>query len=469
MNDTPNENERRIIPRWRNSQTTQKTREVSSINEVNKEDEGKNFILAKKENWKIKKSLINAVELVTSAFCQDSNTEAIDAAEFIIAIKENILPAVTEIATKVLISSGRINQQINNNKAEFINNPTELFNRIHVIRNLLSKYPRNALMWADLSQAYTNIGSVDQAIGAMQTAIFLAPDNRFILRSATRLFIHFDIPDRANRLLLSREITIRDPWLLSAEIATATVEGKTSRLIKYGKEIIQNERFRPFHVSELASALGTVELNNGAIKKAKKLFQISLIDPNENSVAQSIWAQRNINSLDISIAFQKTPNIFEALARKAYFDLDWDLLISASKSWLKDEPFSSRPAELGSFAASDGKKDYLLGETFCRNGLIANPLDLSLLNNLAFSLVNQEKIEEAEIEFEKSRNIPTSEPVEIALKATEGLICFRKGDYQKGQELYLDAMRLAEKKHLEDYKNRAAIYYAIEMMSGRND
>ena len=66
--------------------------------------------------------------------------------------------------------------------------------------------------------------------------------------------------------------------------------------------------------------------------------------------------------------------------------LDWKGVVAASMDSLLDEPFSSRPAVLGSFAAATGLEDYGLAVNITGNGLIANPNELGLINNLAFSL-----------------------------------------------------------------------------------
>lgn len=463
MNDTPENKERRIIPRWFNSQVAKNNKETLSLLPRNNIPDGLPIILEKKELWDREKDIKNAVELATCAYALKLSKYAIDAANFLIGAKNEIFPEIYEIAEKILYSDKEGINDFSENDVLIKINTADIFAQIHTLKNYLSKYPYDSLTWADLSQAYIRLNQVSQAVQSINTALFISPNNRFILRAATRLFIHLREPDRANKLLLSRSITKFDPWLLSAEIATATVEGKTSRLLNIGREIIESKKFCPIHISELASAIGTVDCINGSIKNAKKMFKTSLIDPTENAVAQSTWAKRTINSIDNSLALNITPKIYEALVIIAYFEVDWHLLIKSAKNWLFDEPFSSRPAEMGSFAAADGLEDYELSVDFCRSGLIANPSDSTLLNNLAFALINLRKFDEAEKTINSVKKIHNLGSTEVAIKATEGFLHFRKGNFELGINNYNEAMKIAEKKYPIDYQNRVAIYYANEM------
>ncbi|MHB8087954.1 MAG: hypothetical protein ACYDH2_06845, partial [Anaerolineaceae bacterium] len=463
MNETPIDKDRRIIPRWRNSQISKRSRETNSLLEKKNNEDGISYIVEKKGIWDNNKSLENAIDLVTCAFSQGFEKHAYEAADFILANKKDVFSEVVKIAELIRPKSSIAKNLLVPAINELVINMQDIFSQIHTLRLHLTNYPHNAFLWVDLAQAYIRINQIDQAQKSIAVAINLSPNNRFILRSATRMFIHLHEPDKANHLLLSRPITRFDPWLISAEIATSTIERKTSSLLKIGRDMILNQRFSPIHLSELSSAIGTVDYINGSMKIAKKMFQFSLIDPTENSVAQSMWAKRKNISIDNTIAINQTPKIYEAIVCKSFFECQWDTLIYYAKKWNADEPFSSRPAEMGSFAAADGKEDYQLAELFCRSGLIANPTDPTLINNLAFSLINQNRIEDAETILNSIKNNVVTRSTEVAIKATEGLLNFRKGNLEIGKNKYLEAMSIAESKYSLDYKNRVSIYFAEEM------
>ena len=121
-----------------------------------------------------------------------------------------------------------------------------------------------------------------------------APSNRFILRSAVRLYVHLDEPDTAHRVLSDSASTPVDPWLVAAEIAVCTLLGRRSRLIKRGRDMLISGHHSTRDTAELASALGTIELEADASKRARRLFGSSLDDPTDNAVAQAVWATRTL-------------------------------------------------------------------------------------------------------------------------------------------------------------------------------
>jgi tetratricopeptide (TPR) repeat protein len=333
---------------------------------------------------------------------------------------------------------------------------------------LLNDEPRNALMFADLSRTYIRLGQVDSSAKAIGQALRLAPDNRFILRAASRLFVHLHEPDRAHSLLMTSPTTRRDPWLLAAEIAIATVEGKSPLLARAARDALATNAYPPRHLSELASAVATIELGAGASRKARKLFERSLDSPTDNALAQAAWALRWLPNLHVEEALNVTPRAYEARTLHFYETLEWRAAVSAADSWLDDEAFSSRPAEIGSYVAAVGLEDYLLAERFARRGLVANPNDSILLNNLAFALASRGNPQEAWVVLRKVPRPDRDAGVEAALLATEGLIDFRMGDSEKGSLHYLAAIKNATEAKLDRVRALAGVYFARELIgSGR--
>lgn len=468
MTITPLFNLRRVIPRWRDAKTTLTTGELlvpqtSSHREIS----GLDLFQEKLKIWRAQGGIEFAAEVVTAAISQELYDDAIDAAEFLIS-KNDTKSTVISIAKQVLFRSGKKVVEKTNNLQNTIANHENLYKRIHDLRNLLNDYPRNALMWADLSLNYVLLGQLQQSREVMTRAIILAPNNRFILRSATRLFVHLDEPDTAHDLLINKVITRFDPWLIAAEIATASVANIKPKLVREGKEFLERGKLPPFHLAELASALATLELNAGSLRKARKLFQLSLIEPTENSVAQSVWVKKDLPTLETDIAVNKTPRVFEARALDALFKMKWSEAVEASQLWLTDEAFSSRPAELGSYAASLGLENYFKAECFARDGLVANPNDLTLINNLAYALANQNKLIEALKTINNVSQSFTTSTEGIAIAATKGLINIRMGQIEKGKELYLQAISSAWHTKNIDHYAFASINYAREMLRADN-
>jgi len=72
---------------------------------------------------------------------------------------------------------------------------------------------------------------------------------------------------------MRREAMGRDPWLMAAEIAVATVAELPAKMVTLARAALVGRRHDPYHLGEVASALATLEANAGNNKAARKLFQ----------------------------------------------------------------------------------------------------------------------------------------------------------------------------------------------------
>ena len=135
-------------------------------------------------------------------------------------------------------------------------------------------------------------------------------------------------------------------------------------------------------LSELASALATLELGGGRSLKAKKLFAQALIAPNENVLAQVEWASKALN-IDLEPRSRQVPLAYEANAWGSYRKQNYLGAMEHSMNWLHDEPFSGRAANFGSFVAAI-QEDFAKSQKFIELGMKANPDDVSLQNNQIF-------------------------------------------------------------------------------------
>lgn len=316
---------------------------------------------------------------------------------------------------------------------------------IALLRRRLVSDPRNAVARVDLARAYSSLGLNDQARRSINAAVSLAPQSRFILRSASRFFVHDHDPERAHRIVVRGGRANSDPWLAAAEIAAATAAQRQSVVLKPARRMLESNAFSPLETSELAGALATLELSAGNARKARKLFGRALLNPTENVVAQAEWARQSPSQLDIGPTSSSVARAFEAQALKLSASGDWVEAVRWTLRWHQDEPFSHRPAILGSYVASAALADDAMAARFARAGLLANPHDAILLNNLAYSLARQGHHEEA-LEQAK-RALPIAQASDrLALIATIGLIAYRTGDSDLGAELYERAIAQARAK-----------------------
>lgn len=305
---------------------------------------------------------------------------------------------------------------------------------IHRIRKLLADNPARPFCWSELARNFLIVGEQEKAKRSIMAALKLAKHNNYLSRAATRLFVHIHEPDRALSLLRANPSLTIDPWLLAAEIATSSVVSKQSRFINEAKRLVKSNHFEANQISELASAVGTVELDHGSIKRAKEWFTQSLLAPTDNSLAQAQWANEQDTKILIPVAAWETPASYEAKTLASRQTRSWKNALQACAAWLTDEPFSLRPALMGSYLGFR-PESYAMAEQFASAGLRCDSTNISLLNNRAVARAYQGKIREAyadvqtALEHASGRNNPH-------LMATLGLIAFRSGMTDLGRDNY---------------------------------
>jgi tetratricopeptide (TPR) repeat protein len=296
----------------------------------------------------------------------------------------------------------------------------------------------------------------------MRTAIGLAPENRYVLRCFTRLFAHYDEFDYAHEVVRSKDITRRDPWLISAEIALAMVREKDSQFVKHGLQMLASNHFSPFSMTELASSLATLEFVDGSRTKSKRLFKVALRSPNDNSLAQVEWALARDHLFTLNQTDYEVKKNHEALALNSFSNESWQKTVEHAETWFLDMPFSKRPIMLGAHVASVMLDDYASAAKFSQAGLLSHPNDPQLLNNLAYALALANKPDKALAEIEKTRGQEIEPKSKICLTATEGLAYFRKGEIERGRNLYKEAIDSAGTLGDDSFLAHALLNYVRE-------
>ena len=193
----------------------------------------------------------------------------------------------------------------------------------------------------------------------MNTAVELTPNNRFILRSAARFFVHINDPDRALHLLCFRSrATPSDPWLIASEIAVEAILDRTSDLVKVGRRMLAADAYHPLHLSELASAIGTWKWKLTAVARLESFSERRLFSQQKMSVAQAGWAFAKWVYLNLITSYMEKRS-FVSHVQSSFHGGRWNDALNASRQWLGDQPFSSRPAVLGSYVAGVWSQDFV--------------------------------------------------------------------------------------------------------------
>lgn len=452
--------DRKVIPRWRSFRTTAALSELNSSESKPKPDSPeRDFLADKARDWEEHKTLWHASDLVGAGIVLGRQAEVEEAARFIQLHRDKAPETAGLLAARALAEKEGVYGPA---RSEVGNDPLSLYGRIHELRVLCAEYPANSVSWVDLALYYTILGKSERAERALRTAIQLDPQNRFVVRSAARFYIHQGRPDHAHWLISRAESTASDSWLQAAEIAVASAAGLKPRTTKNAFRMLSDESRSPRQVSELASALATLEFENGNHVAARRLFRKALSAPTENSVAQAEWASKHLGSLNVQVNHYNVPRLFEARAWHAYAGQDWAAAYQAASGWLGDQPFSSRPAMVASYVASVLLEDHQKAKELLQRSLIANPSEPGLLNNLAFALASLGQIEEADRTLAGIDFQDLDGTAEVTLLATKGLVRFRQGLVEEGRSLYHDSINRAKESGLFKYEAIAAINLARE-------
>lgn len=444
--------QRFLIPNWRNFKNTAQLGELNS----SKKNEGKlsdfSSLTNQINDWKENKTIGHAADLISAALSLNitNHSDINDAVQF---LKSNIEHLPKTLKSVIFNISGNSKPQGNALEFEdidqlysFFIELTPIYERIHFYKLKIKENPKNAINYIEVARYYSLIGEFDIAQKQINIALYLARNNRFVIRSAIRFFIHRNELDTAHSILKRSESIKIDPWLLAPEISLSSMRNKTSRFVKNSNLLIESQKFSPFNISELASSLASIELLNGNSKISKKLFSKALVAPNDNALAQIEWMS-NFHRLSLKNSDFNTLNSFEAETIDMIFRGNWDNASIESQKWLIDQPFSSRPAITASYIAIAVNEDYELGKKICEIGLSSNSDDSYILNNYTYACLMSNNLDEAAKTWKKIESIGDKNlniESKIHSIATTGLFMFKAGNIETGRELYNKAIKIAQ-------------------------
>lgn len=294
------------------------------------------------EDFSISKTLDKAIELLNVAFIEGREAEARLAAKFVVQ-GFDLPPQILNLAKYILQGEERKEKD-----------PEEDIGSIKFLRNWLKKNPKDTLSWLDLARAYVAIGKMESAEKAITVSLSLQPNHRLVVRNASRFFVNIHHNDIAHKIILKQPSLKEDPWLLSAEIAIAESYNRPLKMVSHAKRIIDSKKYSACHLTELESSIATLELSNGLVKKARKLYMSSLLKPTDNSLAQAKWAERNshIPKLVSSDLLAKHNGAYEAKLWEKYYQYEIPEAIELGMKWFEDEPYSVQPAIMINYLAS---------------------------------------------------------------------------------------------------------------------
>jgi len=259
--------------------------------------------------------------------------------------------------------------------------------------------------------------------------------------------------------------------LLSADVAYSQVMNRFSKMNKVGEMYVKDHAQEIFSITELTSALGTLEVKNGHVKEAKKYFRQSLLNPTDNSLAQVSWMAENLNGFDVDTLKYQVPLAFEAKAIYYYENGSFGDAYEQALKWQADEPFSARPIKAAAYISGFFYKNYKASVELTRKGLQIHPSDVVLANNLVYYLAQDGQIDEAIVLFEKSLRKVIQNPdqysssEQLYCNATAGLILFKQNQIELGKHYYTKAIEISKKTKIWYLTALATVNYVRAALS----
>jgi len=463
--------DRHVIPNWRTFENTTYLGELNASKSIDLNTSFKPDIDDLLEDWKYYKNMGVAADLLgVATICNQKNNPIIqEISDFVLNQKNNSTPALINVAFSIKNNEDSEKTsmfELDSIENFMLRNLGVLFQKINHLKKKIINNPYNPIAWVELARLYTINGQDNKAEAAIKNALFLAPENRFVLRSMARFFARIGDFEFAHDHIRKSSLVHSDPWVIATEIALADIRGRNSKFAKLGIDLIQSDSFHPFNICELSSSIATLEMKNSKIKSSKKFFEKSLIHPNDNALAQAKWAsQENNNLLLINPTQINVKNSYEALANNEAECKEWEKAIEYSKKWFLDLPFSKRSILFGNNIALCKLKNHKQAIDIAKLGLISHPRDPQLLNNIAYSLCLDNQLIEAENTLNEAKQTEYDSHNElnlICLIATRGLLHFRKKENDCGRKLYLKALEMTKSVNNYYLNSLALVNYVRE-------
>lgn len=424
---------RRVVPRWRDSAAQLSEPESLPVNRTADSahfapDFWMKLAQEKLEEWKKEPSIGIAADALGLAVFPETRSVLSPIALAVRESGQSVSGPIARLVGRVLGEPEQVDLVPDDSKLA-----------IGFLRRRLRTSYENPIVLVDFARHQLALGNDEAAERAIRGAISLAPDSRFVLRSATRFYVHRGQPDKALGLIRRSSRSASDPWLVSCDIVVSSVAGQAPQNMRVARQLLSAGSIPLEHLTELASAVGTLELEAGRAKEARRLFNQALQRPNDNTVSQVQWA-----ASEAGLPFQAKD---EWLEGQRFHELRclhahqlgrFDDVARFAAPWHADEPFSSRPMTLSSFVnCAMGK--FADAERDAKLGLMSNSADTSLLNNLLYASASQSKYEEAN---ELLRKIVQLEGQRLSPHtiANVGCLLIRSGNVEAGIDAYRTAI-----------------------------
>ena len=195
-------NNRHVIPNWRSFERTVRTGElnvnrvVQSAKLFTEEDLADYYF-----DWKLNRNIAHAGDYISAAISNGyiNNEETLEVANFVLTKAEESTSILLDTANLIISSNEQKKDGII--KSDHLFQDTheliKIYSELHKYRELLRNYPSNAIYYVEMARLYISLSMYEKAMKHMEYALYLAPTNRYVIRSAVRLYIHHGKNEKA--------------------------------------------------------------------------------------------------------------------------------------------------------------------------------------------------------------------------------------------------------------------------------
>ena len=152
--------------------------------------------------WTTEPSAGLAADIVSAALVSGHTDPPVidEAAAFVVAHRDMCSSSLIGAAHNILARSGpttghtvhlpRLTTFLENNSRQ------NTYRKIHDLKNAMTRFGGDPILFTELARLYLIVGNEERANRHMAMALYLSPSNRYVLRSAVRLYAHYDDAER---------------------------------------------------------------------------------------------------------------------------------------------------------------------------------------------------------------------------------------------------------------------------------
>lgn len=333
---------------------------------------------------------------------------------------------------------------------------------IALLKRRAVEHPRDVLNLLETARLYVLSGQGVNAERYIQRALYLAPNNRLVLRSATQYYKLVGDLNEILPALRTNDVGRYDPLIQSSEIAASDLAGRGSRFASAALKNLKGLRDVSLRQSELALAVATIEYGAGtAQRRVFQMVRAGIAHGTENAQAQAVWlgeqAERPLGALMPTL--QLSDNAYEAKALALFEGERYAEAAQQTILWLQDQPFE--PDAICLLCNCYAVYLHNAGDAlpFARSARVLHADNWAVQNAILLVFVGSGNLVEAAETLNILNRLSTTQIIQAYYYAGLGMFLYAKQDTIKGAENYTRAIDSASGAKRPDLVFSASVFW----------